>query len=151
MNIKKNLAGRLAVTPSFAKLARRLMVVSLLALAFTLVANGQKPKCKKWSYDFSEVVKYFDTPLDACKSYVKEKYPNDNYPASVEAANDPEIFRCSAGETYIGVVYQRECESCCKKTARASQLRPHSPLRPLVFNSPAAGRADSAVLSFVER
>lgn len=87
----------------------------MLALPFAIVANDQRPKCKKWTYDFSEVVKYAETPLDACKNYVKEKYPNDNYRASVEATNDPETYRCSASETYIGVVYQRECETCCKK------------------------------------
>ena len=106
-----------------------------MALAFTLVANGQKPKCKKWTYDFSEVVRYFDAPLDACKSYVKEKYPNDNYQASVEATNDAETYRCSADATYIGLVYLRACESCCKKPSHAFSSQPYFKLRPLVFHS----------------
>ena len=97
------------------KIAARVALIVVLALPFAFVANGQKPKCKKWTYDFSEVVKYSETPLDACKNYVREKYPNDNYKASVEATNDPETYRCSASETFIGVVYQRECDSCCKK------------------------------------
>ena len=96
------------------KTARLLALFLVLALPLAMVANGQKPKCKKWTYDFSEVVKYSETPLEACKNYVKEKYPNDNYKPSVEATNDPETYRCSASETYIGVVYMRECESCCK-------------------------------------
>jgi hypothetical protein len=93
-------------------------LILVLALPFAIVANGQRPKCKKWTYDFSEVVKYAETPLDACKNYVKEKYPNDNYKASVEATNDPETYRCSASETFIGVVYKRECESCCKRPSQ---------------------------------
>jgi len=100
-------------------MARRLALFMVLALPFAMVANGQKPKCKKWTYDFSEVVKYSETSLEACKNYVKEKYPNDNYKASVEATNDSETYRCSADETYIGIVYQRECESCCKKPSQA--------------------------------
>lgn len=92
---------------------REFALFIICVLLFAVVANGQKAKCKKWTYDFSEVVKYLDTPQEACKAYVKEKYPNDNYKASVEATNDPESFRCSADETYIGIVYKRECASCC--------------------------------------
>ncbi len=118
------------------KIIRRLILTCLLACSFALVASGQKAKCKKWTYDFSEVVKYFDTPLDACKSYVKEKYPNANYKASVEAANDPEIFRCSADATYIGLVYQKECESCCKKTSQSWLSQPDAKLAVLLHPLP---------------
>jgi hypothetical protein len=106
------------------KSSRRLVLSLILGLSFVMVAYGQKPNCKKWTYDFSEVVKYFETPLDACKSYVKEKYPNDNYQASIEPTNDPETHRCSAGETYIGLVYKRECRACCKKPSHSSRGRP---------------------------
>lgn len=78
--------------------------------------------CKKWTYDHSETVKYSDTPLKACENYVKEKYPNDNEKASIEATNDPEMYRCSGGSTYIGIVYLRECANCCKKPAFSLQL-----------------------------
>jgi hypothetical protein len=103
------------------KMAKRLLVICMLMFGLTLMANGQKVACKKWTYDFSDVVKYSETPLDACKNYVKEKYPNDNYKASVEATNDAETFRCSASDTYIGVVYKRACETCCKKPAQAAK------------------------------
>jgi hypothetical protein len=121
------------------KLPRRLILCLILSLAFAMVANGQKPKCKKWTYDFSEVVKYFETPLEACKSYVKEKYPNGNYQASIEATSDPETNRCSAGDTYIGVVYKRECDNCCKKPTHDLQARPQWPelimgCKPKAFN-----------------
>ena len=119
------------------KKARRLLVFGLLMLGFTMIANGQKARCKKWTYDFSEIVKYSETPLEACKNYVKEKYPNDNYKASVEATGDPETFRCSAGDTYIGLVYQRACESCCKKPEQAMQSGSWFNHRPLFFNSQA--------------
>lgn len=105
------------------KMAKRLLVICVLMFGVTMIADGQKVTCKKWTYDFSEVVKYSETPLDACKNYVKEKYPNDNYKASVEATNDAETFRCSAGDTYIGVVYKRECQTCCKKPAQATGIR----------------------------
>jgi|GEM_PF-5583443 len=96
------------------KITKQLALFVVFTLLFAVVANGQKAKCKKWSYDFSETVKYFDTPQEACKAYVKEKYPNDNYKASVETTNDAETYRCSADDTYIGLVYKRECDSCCK-------------------------------------
>lgn len=93
--------------------AMKPLVLSIL-LTLPFAASAQRTACKKWTYDHSETVRYSDTALGACKSYVKEKYPNDNYAAAVEATNDPKMFRCSAGDTYIGIVYLRECESCCK-------------------------------------
>jgi hypothetical protein len=81
--------------------ARELVLFIVFALLFTTIANSQKVKCKKWTYDFSETVKYFDT---------------------VEATNDAETFRCSADDTYIGVVYKRECASCCKPLESISTL-----------------------------
>jgi hypothetical protein len=101
------------------KAVKGLAFFIVFASVFATLANGQKAKCKKWTYDFSEVVKYSDTALEACKSYVKEKYPSDDYKASVEATNDAETYRCSADETYIGLVYKRECDSCCNKPSRA--------------------------------
>lgn len=98
---------------------RGVVLFIVFALSFSTIANGQKTKCKKWTYDFSETVKYFDAPLEACKSYVKEKYPNDNYKASIEATNDAESFRCSADGDYFGLVYKRECDSCCDKPSYA--------------------------------
>jgi hypothetical protein len=87
---------------------KRLVLILVLAACFiTVPASDQAGQNKKWTYDFSETVKYFDTPLDACKGYVKEKYPSFNYKASIEATKDPETYRCSADETYIGVVYKR--------------------------------------------
>ena len=94
------------------KVIKRLVLVFAVAACFTAAAAGQGSQRKKWTYDFSETVRYFDTPLEACKSYVKEKYPADNYKASIEATNDPETYRCSADETYFGLVYKRECKSC---------------------------------------
>lgn len=114
------------------KIGRVFVLFIVFALFFTAVAKGQKAKCKKWTYDFSEVVKYFDTPQEACKAYVKEKYPNDNYKAVVEATKDAETFRCSADDTYMGVVYKRECDSCCSKP-QALQTRPGSYV-PIVKN-----------------
>ncbi|MGI8641839.1 MAG: hypothetical protein ACR2MG_18065 [Pyrinomonadaceae bacterium] len=90
----------------------RFILIIALFLLFGIIANSQSVKQKKWTYDFSEVIKYFDTPLEACQSYTKEKYPNDNYKASVEATNDPETYRCSADDTYFGLVYKTECKSC---------------------------------------
>lgn len=93
----------------FEKMAKKgLVLVIVFTVCLTTAAAGQSSQRKKWTYDFSETVKYFDTPLEACKSYVKEKYPADNYKASIEATNDPETYRCSADETYIGLVYKRE-------------------------------------------
>lgn len=91
------------------KMTNRWLVpgIVLAAACFPAAAAYPSPQNKKWSYDFSENVKYFDTPLEACKSYVKEKYPNDNYKAAIEATKDPETYRCSADETYIGLVYKR--------------------------------------------
>jgi hypothetical protein len=86
---------------------KRLVLIIMLAVCLTTAAADQGSQRKKWTYDFSETVKYFDTPLEACKSYVKEKYPSDNYKASIEATKDPETYRCSADGTYIGLVYKR--------------------------------------------
>ncbi len=102
------------------------LIVLLSAACLTISAAGQSSQRKKWTYDFSERVKYFDTPLEACKSYVKEKYPSDNYKASIEVTNDPETYRCSAEGTYFGLVYKRECKSCGSATIsgkKRSQLR----------------------------
>jgi len=103
------------------KKARRCFVlVVVLAVFLTTAAAGQTSQGKKWTYDFSEKVKYFETPLEACKSYVKEKYPSDNYKASIEVTNDPETYRCSADGTYFGLVYKKECKPCA--SARISEL-----------------------------
>jgi hypothetical protein len=83
------------------------LIIMLAAVCFPTAAADKGGQNKKWTYDFSETVKYFDTPLDACKGYVKEKYPSFNYKASIEATKDPETYRCSADENYIGLVYKR--------------------------------------------
>lgn len=114
---------------------RGLALFIISVLSFAVVANGQKAKCKKWTYDFSEVVKYFETPQEACKAYVKEKYPTDNYKASVEATNDAETYRCSADETYIGLVYKRECDSCCNTRTPEQQSQEYSNLQNGLINS----------------
>ena len=103
------------------KIARPISQLLIIATVCAMVANAQKAKCKKWTYDFSETVKFFDTSLEACKSYVKDKYPKDKYRATVEAASDPEMNRCSADETYVGIVYKRECDSCCNKPSQVRQ------------------------------
>lgn len=108
---------------------KRLALIIAFAFCFAVAANGQSEKRKKWTYDFSETVKYFDTPLEACKSFVKEKYPNDNSKASVEATNDPEIYRCYADENYFGVVYKRECKSCQSELTQARQSERHTNLQ----------------------
>lgn len=103
-------------------LIQNLFVATLVAgLIFqqSVVANAV---CKKWTYDFSEKVTYSDTALEACKKYVKEKYTNDNYAASVEPTNDPEVQRCSAGDTYFGLVYLKECATCCKKPSQSQPV-----------------------------
>jgi hypothetical protein len=106
----------------FEKTAKKSFVLAIVfAVCFTMAASGQSSQGKKWTYDFSEKVKFFDTPLEACKSYSKEKYPSDNYKASIEATNDPETYRCSADGTYFGLVYKRECKPCA--SARISEGR----------------------------
>lgn len=115
------------------KITRRIALFVMFTLSFAFVANGQKAKCKKWTYDFSETVKYFDTPQEACKAYVKEKYPSNNYKAIVEATNDAETFRCSADDTYIGVVYKRECDSCCNKPTQSWHSQHHFNLQQFVI------------------
>jgi len=100
------------------KLTKSTSLLILCFFAFGAAAGGQKNNCKSWTYDFSEVVKYSETPLAACQNYVKEKYPNENYKASVEATGDREIFRCSGDDTYIGIVYQKECRDCCQKPSQ---------------------------------
>lgn len=103
---------------------RNLLVAAFVAgLLFQQTIVAYATDCKKWTYDFSETVTYSNTALEACKKYVREKYTNDNYAASVEATNDPEMQRCSAGDTYIGLVYLKECAACCKKPSQQSVLR----------------------------
>lgn len=104
---------------------RYLFVTAFVSALFQQAIVANAADCKKWTYDFSEKVTYSDTALEACKKYVKEKYTNDNYAASVEPTNDPETQRCSAGDTYFGLVYLKECSTCCKKPANSpSQPQP---------------------------
>jgi len=97
----------------FEKMARPFALFIVFAFVFAIIANAQGVKCK-WTHDIvddSGKTEYFETPLDACKDYVKDKYPNDNYKASIEATNSPDMFRCSAGDTYIGLVSREGCSS----------------------------------------
>ncbi|GEM_PF-3292080 len=92
---------------------KRLILIALFMFIFTIVVNGQGVKCK-WTHDImddSGKTEYFETPLEACKDYVKDKYPNENYKATIEPTNSPDMYRCSAGDTYIGLVSKEGCNS----------------------------------------